>query len=133
MPWFIRVAWRDDCRKICGAVEGNTFRLKKCYAQWSPTFYGRWEAEYGGTRIEGYFGLAPLVRWSLLVTLIAVLALAVLGIVLNTLDLQAGTHFTVDPPGWFLDKRRVCPVCFCPLFPGAVDWLPTQPTHLGLP
>jgi hypothetical protein len=82
---------------LCGRIEGNTFRLKKCNAQRSPTFYGKWEAEYGGTRIEGYFDFAPVVRWSLRFTLILVLGLAVWGIVLNTLDLKAGTHFTVDP------------------------------------
>ena len=65
--------------------------------QWSPNFYGKWEADCGGTRIEGYFGLAPTVKWSLRLTLAVVTGLAVLGIVLNTLDLTAGTHFTVDP------------------------------------
>jgi hypothetical protein len=98
MPWFIRLVWKGWSRKVCGVVEGNTFRLKKWNAaQWSPNFYGKWEAEYSGTRIEGYFDLAPLVRLSLRFTLVLLLGFAVIGIVLNTLDLKAGTHFTVDP------------------------------------
>jgi len=65
--------------------------------QWSPNFYGKREAESGGTRIEGYFDLAPTVRWSLRLWLATVVGLATLGILLNALDLAAGTHFTVDP------------------------------------
>ena len=65
--------------------------------QWSPNSYGKWEADYSGTRIEGYFDLAPPARSSLRFTLVVVMALGVIGIVLNTLDLTAGTHFTVDP------------------------------------
>jgi len=98
MPWFIRLVWKGGSRQVRGLIDGNTFRLKRWNAwQWSPNFYGKWEPDHSGTRIEGYFDLAPLVRWSLRFTLVAVMALAVIGVVLNTLDLTAGTHFTVDP------------------------------------
>jgi hypothetical protein len=52
----------------------------------------RAEAEF-----EGHFDLAPLVRLSLRFTLVVIMDLAVAGVVLNTLDLSARTHFTVDP------------------------------------
>ena len=98
MPWFIRLVWKGGSREVHGFIEGNTFRLKRWNAmQWSPNFYGKWEADCGGSRIEGYFDLAPTVRSSLRFTLITVMILAVLGIVLNTLDITAGMHFTVDP------------------------------------
>jgi hypothetical protein len=99
MPWFIRfLVWKGGSRQVRGLIDGNTFRLKRWNAwQWSPNFYGRWEPDRSGTRIEGYFDLAPLVRWSLRSTLVVVMALAVIGVVLNALDLSAGTHLTVDP------------------------------------
>lgn len=98
MPWFIRLVWRGGSRQVRGLIDGNTFRVKRRNArEWSPNFYGKWEADHNGTRIEGYFDLAPLVRWSLRFTLVAVMGLSIVGIGLNTLDLTAGTHFTVDP------------------------------------
>lgn len=98
LPWFIHFVWKGGSRDVRGLIEGNTFRLKRWNAmQWSPNFYGKWEADSGGTRIEGHFDLAPTVRWSLRLWLATVMGLAGLGIVLNTLDLTAGTHFTVDP------------------------------------
>src|ERR1700674_4660688 len=60
MPWFVRLVWKGGSRQVRGLIDGNTFRLKRRNAwQWSPNFYGKWEAECGGTRIEGYFDLAP--------------------------------------------------------------------------
>jgi hypothetical protein len=98
MPWFVRLFWKGGSREVRGLIDGNTFRLKRWNAwQWSPNFYGKWEADHSGTRIEGYFELAPVVRWSLRLTLVVIMGLAVLGVVLNTLDLTAGTHFTLDP------------------------------------
>jgi hypothetical protein len=41
--------------------------------------------------------LASLVRLSLRFTLLVIMGLAVAGVVLNSFDLTAGTHFTVDP------------------------------------
>jgi|SRR6185312_5713844 len=98
MPWFIRLFWKGGSRQIRGVIDGNTCRLKRRNAwQWSPNFYGKWEAEYSGTRIEGYFDLAPPVKGGLRFTLVTVMSLGGIGIVLNALDLTAGTHFTVDP------------------------------------
>lgn len=98
MPWFVRLVWSGGSRQVRGLIDGNKFRLKRRNAwQWSPNFYGKWEPDHSGTRIEGYFDLTPMVRRSLRFTLITMIALAVIGILLNTLDLTAGTHFTVDP------------------------------------
>lgn len=98
MPWFIRLVWKGSSRDVRGFIEGNTFRIKRWNAmQWSPNFYGKWEADCGGSRIEGYFDLAVPVRWSLRLTLVIVMSFAVFGIVLNALDITTGTHFTVDP------------------------------------
>jgi len=98
MPWFVRLVWRGGSRQVRGLIDGSQFHLKRRNAwQWSPNFYGNWEAESGGTRIEGYFDLAPPVKMALRFMLVTVLSLDVIGIVLNALDLTAGTHFTVDP------------------------------------
>lgn len=98
MPWFVRLVWKGGSRQVRGLIDGNTFRLKRRNAwQWSPNFYGKWEGNHSGTRIEGHFDLAPLVRQSLRFTLVVVLGLGVVGVVLNSLDLAAGSHFTVDP------------------------------------
>ena len=54
MPWFIRLLWTRGSREVLGLIEGNTFRLRRWNAmQWSPNFYGKWEADQSGTRIEG--------------------------------------------------------------------------------
>jgi hypothetical protein len=98
MPWFVRLVWKGGSRQVRGLIDGNTFRLKRRNAwHWSPNLYGKWEAEQGGTRIEGRFDLAPSARLSLRFTAVLLLGFAFIGIVLNTLDLKAGTHFTVDP------------------------------------
>ena len=98
MPWFVRLVWKGGSREVRGLVDGSTFRLRKWNAwQWSPNFYGMWKADHGGTRIEGHFDLAPIARWSLRLTLAVIMSLAVVGVVLNTLDLTAETHFTIDP------------------------------------
>ena len=98
MPWFVRLFWSGGSHQVRGLIDGNAFRLKPRNAwQLSPNFYGNWQADHSGTRIEGYFDLAPSVRRSLRFTLITVMGLAAIGIVLNTLDLTAGTHFTVNP------------------------------------
>jgi hypothetical protein len=98
MPWFVRLVWKGGSRQVRGLIDGKTFRLKRWNAwQWSPNFYGKWEADHSGTRIEGHFDLAPLVRWSLRCTLGVIMGLAAIGVALNSLDLTAGTHFTVDP------------------------------------
>ena len=98
MPWFVRMLWKGTSREVCGVVDGKTFRLKKRDSSLcAPNFYGKWQSEPGGTRIEGHFDLAPSAVWSLRITLVVTVGLAIIGIVLNTLDLKAGTHFTTDP------------------------------------
>jgi hypothetical protein len=98
LPWFVRMMWKGRSGRVRGRVERNTFRLKKWSAwQFSPSFYGKWESQYGGTRIEGYFDLDSVARWSSRLTTVLLLSFAAIGITLNTLDLKARTHFTVDP------------------------------------
>ncbi len=98
VPWFIRLFRQSGSRPVCGVVESNTFRLKtRNGGQYAPNFYAKWEPDYSGTQIEGHFDLAPLVNLSLRISMIVMLVLWFIGIVLNVLDLTAGTHFTKDP------------------------------------
>jgi len=98
MPWFVRLFWRGGSHPFRGLIGGKTFRLKRRNAwQLSPNFYGNWQADHSGTRIEGYFDSAPRIRRSLRFTVIIVMGIAAIGVVLNTLDLTAGTHLTVNP------------------------------------
>ncbi|MGA2103202.1 MAG: hypothetical protein ABSG34_18975 [Candidatus Sulfotelmatobacter sp.] len=98
VPSFIRLFRQTTTGRFCGVVDSNIFRVKRSNGgQYAPNFYGRWEPEYGGTRIVGFFELAPLVKLSLRIFLIVMLVLWCSGIVANVLDLYAGTHFTRDP------------------------------------
>jgi hypothetical protein len=109
-PWFVRLVQRGDSRPVCGTVDSSAFRLRRqAGGQYSPNLYAKWVPENTGTRIEGYFDLAPVVRLAVRLTSIVVLGFAVLGIVLNLLDLKAGTHFTKDP-----DVGLVLSVLFIP-------------------
>ena len=53
--------------------------------------------DFSGPRIEGYFDLAPVVRLPLRITEVVMVGFAILGVLLNVLDLTAGTHLTKDP------------------------------------
>ena len=97
-PWVTRPAWSGASRQVIRDVHGKTFRLeRRDGGRFSSTFYGSWQAEHGGTKIEGYFGLSPLVGKSLRYSLVIMVILTVLGVMLNLLDLTVGTHFTKDP------------------------------------
>jgi len=98
-PWFYRMHRRDDnTRSIWGVVESHRFRIRRSSGGvYSPNFYAMWEPQSGGTRIDGYFDLGPIERLSLRITLVVMLALSVVGVLLNALDLTRGTHFTGDP------------------------------------
>jgi len=112
LPWFIRLFWKGGSRRFRGVVDGNTFRLKRGNARdWSPNFYGRWEAENSGTRIEGYFDLDPLVRKAFRFTLAVALVTAVIGILLNLVELTAGTHFTTHPRLGLVLSTLAVPYC----------------------
>ncbi|HET6180687.1 MAG TPA: hypothetical protein VFE61_27460 [Candidatus Sulfotelmatobacter sp.] len=78
----------------------------------TPNFYAKCEPQPGGTRIEGYFAIGPFERGSLRIALIMVLAVAVVGIVLNLLDLMVGTHFTKDPDIGLPLSVLFIPFCF---------------------
>jgi hypothetical protein len=98
-PWFYQLLRREDtARPVWGVVESGGFRLRSSSGgAYAPYFYAKWEPQQGGSRIDGYFDLGPIERRSLWFALIAVLAMAAIGILLNTLDLTRGTHFTKDP------------------------------------
>jgi hypothetical protein len=79
-------------------VETQRFRLRRSGGRvYAPNFYATWEPQSGDTRIDGYFDLGRIERLSLRITLVVMLALSVVGVLLNTLDLTRGTHFTNDP------------------------------------
>ena len=98
VPWFIRFFRDSGTQPVIGVVESNAFFVRRRNGgPYASTFYAKWEPEYSGTRIEGQFELSPLVKLSLRISLTVTLSLFILGIVLNALDLTAGTHFTHDP------------------------------------
>jgi hypothetical protein len=98
-PWFYRMHRKDDrTRPVWGVVEIQGFRLRRSSGgAFGPNFYASWEPQSGGTRIDGYFDLGPIERLSLRIALVVMLALSVVGVLLNALDLAHGTHFTNDP------------------------------------
>jgi hypothetical protein len=88
----------DQTRPVWGVVQTQRFRIRlSSGGAFAPNFYGTWEPQSGGTRIDGYFGLGPNERLSLRFALVVMLALSVVGVMLNALDLTRGTHFTNDP------------------------------------
>jgi hypothetical protein len=53
-------------RPVVGSVTDNTFKIqKRRYSRndFAGRFYGRFEPEVGGTRIEGYFDSPEWTRW----------------------------------------------------------------------
>lgn len=98
VSWITGPSWNDASRQVIRQVQGSTFRLeRRRRGPFSSTFYGNWKAEHNGTKIEGYFALPSRVRSGLRVWWFIVAAMALLGVVLNMLDLTVKTHFTVDP------------------------------------
>ena len=91
-------SWNDASRQVIREVESRTFQLeRRRRGPFSSTFYGSWQPENDGTKIEGYFSLPSRVKSGLRAWWSMVAAMALLGVVLNLLDLTAKTHFTVDP------------------------------------
>jgi hypothetical protein len=112
-PWFYRM-YRNDyqTRPVWGVVETHRFRLRRSSAgAYAPNLYATWEPQSGGTRIEGYFDLGPIERLSLRITVVVMLAMSVVGILLNTLDLTRGTHFTNDPQIGLVLSVLFAPFC----------------------
>lgn len=71
VPWFIRLFRESGTHAVTGTVESNPFLLRsRNGGPYAPTFYAKWEPEYGGTRIEGQFDLAPLAKLSLRIALL---------------------------------------------------------------
>jgi hypothetical protein len=104
----------DQTRPVWGVVETNKFRLRPSSGGiYAPYFYATWGPQSGGTRIDGYFDLGPIERLSLRIALVVTLALSVVGVLLNALDLTRGTHFTNDP-----QLGLVLSVLFAPFYLG---------------
>ena len=112
-PWFYRMHRKDDeTRPVWGVVETQRFRLRRSGGGvYAPNFYATWEPRSGGTRINGYFNLGPIERLSLRITLPVMLALAVVGVLLNAVDLTRGTHFTNDPQFGLVLSVLFVPFC----------------------
>ena len=112
-PWFYRIHRKDDqTRPVWGVVEAQRFRLRRSGGEvYAPNFYATWEPQSGGTRIDGYFDLGPIERLSLRIALGAMLALSVVGVLLNALDLTRGTHFTNDPHFGLVMSVLFAPFC----------------------
>src|ERR1700722_8406694 len=110
-PWFYRMHRKDDqTRPVWGVVETQKFRLRRSSGGvYAPNFYATWEPRSGGTRIDGYFDLGPIERLSLRITLVVMLALSVVGVLLNALDLTRGTAFTKDPKVGIVISRLLIP------------------------
>jgi hypothetical protein len=111
-PWFYRMHRKDDqTRPVWGVVETHGFRVRRSSGGvYAPNFYATWEPS-GGTRIDGSFDLGPIERLSLRITLVVMLALSVVGILLNALDLTRGTHFTNDPQFGLVLSVLFAPFC----------------------
>jgi hypothetical protein len=112
-PWFYRMHRKDDqTRPVWGVVETHRFRLRRSSAGvYAPNFYATWQPQSGGTRIDGYFDLGPVERLSLRITLVVMLALSVIGVLLNGLDLTRGTHFTNNPQFGLVLSVLFAPFC----------------------
>jgi hypothetical protein len=96
--WITGPQWNDPSRQVIRSVDGRMFRLERRHrVPMSASFYGSWEANDTGTKIEGYFALPIRVLYALRGWFIIVAGMGALGVVLNALDLTIGTHFTVDP------------------------------------
>ena len=96
--WITGPQWNDPSRQVIRSVDGRMFRLERRHrVPMSASFYGSWEANDTGTKIEGYFALPTRVLFALRGWFIIVAGMGALGVVLNALDLTIGTHFTVDP------------------------------------
>jgi hypothetical protein len=102
----------NPTRPVWGVVETQRFRLRRSGGRvYAPNFYATWEPQSGDTRIDGYFDLGPIERLSLRITLVVMLALSVVGVLLNTLDLTRGTHFTNDPQFGLVLSVLFAPFC----------------------
>jgi hypothetical protein len=105
-------ASHDQNRPVWGVVENQRFRIRRSSGGvYAPNFYGTWEPQSGGTRIDGHFDLGPNERLSLRIALVVTLALSVVGVLLNALDLTRGTHFTNNPQLGLVLSVLFAPYC----------------------
>lgn len=83
-------------RPVVGRIDGNQFRLRKrvySHKDVAEQFFGRIEAEAGGTRIVGYFDFLPWVGMFMRVWLVMAMLISVPIFVATVFDLALGAHF----------------------------------------
>jgi len=93
---FSLSGYRGSC-PVLGEVRENTFRLQKrryWRNDFAPHFYGEFQQEPGGSRIEGYFDLSRWTRTFMRLWLIGVALLGGTMFVLCLIDLTTGSHHT---------------------------------------
>jgi len=83
-------------RPVLGKVDESTFRLQKrrCYHNsFAPFFYGRFEPEPGGTRIEGYFDMSRRVKYFMWFWLAMVVLIGGQIFLASLKDIVTGSHY----------------------------------------
>jgi hypothetical protein len=91
---FSLSGFRGD-RPILGEVNGNSFRLRKRrYSRndFAGQFYARFEAELGGTKIEGFFDYSRWAKYFMRVWLAAAVVIGAPIFVMILADAVSGTH-----------------------------------------
>jgi hypothetical protein len=90
-------------RPVVGKMEGDRLRLRKrrdWHDAYAVQFYGRMEAEPGGTRIVGYFDFPRWVHWFMRLWLALAVVISVPIFVLTLSDVVRGTHFMHGGGEW---------------------------------
>jgi len=88
-------------RPIIGKFNDREFRLQKrryWHNDFAPFFFGRIHCEGGGSRIEGYFGLARRVRLFMRIWLTGAAVIGAPIFVLSLLDAANGSHYMSGDP-----------------------------------
>jgi hypothetical protein len=83
-------------RPVLGKVDESTFRLQKrryYHNSFAPIFYGRFEPETGGTRIEGYFDMAQWVKYFMWFWLAMVILIGGQIFLASLKDIVTGSHY----------------------------------------
>jgi len=91
---FSLSGYRGD-RPVLGEVQAGSFRLQKrryYRNDFAGQFYGRFQAEPGGTRVEGYFNASRWSRFFMKVWLAGAVLIGTPIFVLTLIDLTKGSH-----------------------------------------
>ena len=104
-------------RPVLGEVGTDSFRLRKRISyrnDFARQFYGRFEPESGGTRIEGYFAARLFPRIFMTVWLIGVISIGTIMFVETVRDLMRG-----GPP---LRQQALDGTCLSPCSAALRNW-----------